>query len=87
MDGPTATLTLGETHRLFKLIAQLRSDGVTIVYITHKLDEVEQVTDEVVVMRDDRFVARAPTSELTRHQMVNLMVGIARATGTTAHAA
>lgn len=75
MDEPTATLTPAETERLFKLIAQLRADGVTIVYISHKLDEVERVTDEVIVMRDGRFVARAPTSDLTRHQMANLMVG------------
>ena len=75
MDEPTATLTPGETERLFRLIAQLRADGVTIVYISHKLDEVERVTDEVIVMRDGRFVARAPTSELSRHQMANLMVG------------
>jgi ribose transport system ATP-binding protein len=75
MDEPTATLTPGETERLFKLIAQLRADGVTIVYISHKLDEVERITDEVIVMRDGRFVTRAPTSELTRHQMANLMVG------------
>ncbi|HEY1230329.1 MAG TPA: sugar ABC transporter ATP-binding protein, partial [Ramlibacter sp.] len=47
----------------------------TIVYISHKLDEVERITDEVIVMRDGRFVARAPTRELTRHQMANLMVG------------
>jgi ribose transport system ATP-binding protein len=75
MDEPTATLTPGETERLFKLIAQLRADGVTIVYISHKLDEVEQVTDEVIVMRDGRFVARSPTPDVTRHQMANLMVG------------
>ncbi|WP_218509780.1 sugar ABC transporter ATP-binding protein [Variovorax sp. dw_308] len=75
MDEPTATLTPGETERLFKLIAQLRADGVTIVYISHKLDEVERVTDEVIVMRDGRFVARAPTADLTRQQMANLMVG------------
>ena len=75
MDEPTATLTPGETERLFKLIAQLRADGVTIVYISHKLDEVEQVTDEVIVMRDGRFVARSPTRDVTRHQMANLMVG------------
>ena len=75
MDEPTATLTPGETERLFKLIARLRADGVTIVYISHKLDEVERITDEVIVMRDGRFVARAPTQELTRHQMANLMVG------------
>ncbi|MDH6591633.1 ribose transport system ATP-binding protein [Variovorax sp. TBS-050B] len=75
MDEPTATLTPGETERLFKLIAQLRADGVTIVYISHKLDEVERVTDEVIVMRDGRFVARAPTAEVSRQQMANLMVG------------
>jgi len=75
MDEPTATLTPGETERLFTLIAQLKADGVTVVYISHKLDEIERITDEVVVMRDGRFVARERTSELTRHQMANLMVG------------
>ena len=75
MDEPTATLTPGETERLFALIAQLKADGVTVVYISHKLDEIERITDEVVVMRDGRFVARAATRELTRHQMANLMVG------------
>ena len=75
MDEPTATLTPGETERLFALIAQLKADGVTVVYISHKLDEIERVTDEVVVMRDGRFIAREPTRELTRRQMANLMVG------------
>jgi ribose transport system ATP-binding protein len=75
MDEPTATLTPGETERLFALIAQLRAEGVTILYISHKLDEVERVTDEVVVMRDGRFVAQRPTSSLTRQQMASLMVG------------
>ena len=75
MDEPTATLTPGETERLFKLIAQLRADGVTIVYISHKLDEVERVTDDVIVMRDGRFVTRALTADVTRQQMANLMVG------------
>jgi len=75
MDEPTATLTPGETERLFALIAQLKADGVTLVYISHKLDEVERVTDEIVVMRDGRFVTRAPTRDVTRQQMANLMVG------------
>jgi ribose transport system ATP-binding protein len=75
MDEPTATLTPGETERLFDLIAQLNADGVTILYISHKLDEVERITDEVIVMRDGRFVAREPTQNLTRQQMANLMVG------------
>ncbi|HEY4066094.1 MAG TPA: sugar ABC transporter ATP-binding protein [Burkholderiaceae bacterium] len=75
MDEPTATLTPGETERLFALIAQLKADGVTLIYISHKLDEVERVTDEIVVMRDGRFVAREATNKVTRQQMANLMVG------------
>lgn len=75
MDEPTATLTPTETERLFALIRRLRAQGVAIVYISHKLDEVERITDEIVVMRDGRFVARAPTASVTRQQMANLMVG------------
>jgi ribose transport system ATP-binding protein len=75
MDEPTATLTPTEVERLFGLIAQLKAQGVTIVYISHKLDEVERITDEVIVMRDGRFVARQPTASLTRRQMAQLMVG------------
>jgi ribose transport system ATP-binding protein len=75
MDEPTATLTPGETERLFGLMKQLKADGVTLIYISHKLDEVERVTDEVIVMRDGRFVARNATANLTRQQMANLMVG------------
>ena len=75
MDEPTATLTPGETEKLFALIAQLRGQGVTIVYISHKLDEVERVTDDVIVMRDGRFVAREATRDVTRQAMANLMVG------------
>jgi ribose transport system ATP-binding protein len=75
MDEPTATLTPGETERLFTLMAQLKADGVTLLNSSHKLDEVERVTDEVIVMRDGRFVAREATAKLTRHQMAQLMVG------------
>jgi len=75
MDEPTATLTPSETKRLFELMVQLKADGVTMVYISHKLDEVKQVTDEVIVMRDGRFVAREDTQNVTRQQMASLMVG------------
>lgn len=75
MDEPTASLTPTECEHLFGLIEQLRSEGVTIVYISHKLDEVERVTDEVIVMRDGHFVAKARTAETSRQQMANLMVG------------
>ena len=75
MDEPTATLTPGETARLFALIARLKAQGTTIIYISHKLDEVKQITDEVVVMRDGRFVSRGETASFSRQQMANLMVG------------
>jgi ribose transport system ATP-binding protein len=61
MDEPTATLTPGETERLFELMASLKALGTTIIYISHKLDEVERTTDEVIVMRDGKLVAREPT--------------------------
>ena len=75
MDEPTATLTPGETERLFALMAQLKSDGVTLVYISHKLDEVKRVTDRIVVLRDGLVVAQQDTDTLTRQQMASLMVG------------
>ncbi len=75
MDEPTATLTPSETERLFGLIAQLRDQGATVLYISHKLDEVERITDEVLVMRDGRLVAQRLTGDVSRHQMASLMVG------------
>ena len=75
MDEPTASLSAGETRKLFALMARLKSEGVTIIYISHKLDEMEANTDEVVVMRDGQFVTRALTADINRRQMANLMVG------------
>jgi ribose transport system ATP-binding protein len=75
MDEPTATLTPSEVARLFSLIERMRADGVTIVYISHKLDEVERITDEVIVMRDGTLVGRAETASLDRHAMATMMVG------------
>jgi ribose transport system ATP-binding protein len=75
MDEPTASLSTGETRKLFALMARLKLEGVTIVYISHKLDEMEAHTDEVVVMRDGKFVTRALTVDTDRRQMANLMVG------------
>ncbi|WKB53865.1 sugar ABC transporter ATP-binding protein [Eleftheria terrae] len=75
MDEPTATLTPSETERLFGLIDRLRREGRTVLYISHKLDEVERITDEVLVMRDGRFVTRVPTPALSRQEMARLMVG------------
>ncbi|CAN5786094.1 sugar ABC transporter ATP-binding protein [soil metagenome] len=75
MDEPTATLTPSETERLFELMLQLKAGGATIVYISHKLDEVERITDEVIVMRDGRLITREATAGLSRQKMAQLMVG------------
>ncbi|GBF04039.1 ABC transporter [Deinococcus aerius] len=75
MDEPTAALTPHETETLFGLMRRLRQEGVTIVYISHKLDEVKAISDRVTVLRDGRYVTTAPTSDLTQGQMANLMVG------------
>ncbi len=75
MDEPTATLTPAETERLFALMAQLKAEGTTVVFISHKLEEVERHTDDIIVMRDGRVVARQPTAGTSRQQMANLMVG------------
>jgi len=75
MDEPTATLTPDETQTLFKLIARLKAEGVTILYISHKLEEVKAISDAVTVLRDGRHVRTAPTQGLSQQEMANLMVG------------
>jgi ribose transport system ATP-binding protein len=75
MDEPTDVLTGRETEVLFKLIRRLTGQGVTVVYISHKLDEVKEIADRVSVLRDGKLVTTQPTSELTQEEMANLMVG------------
>lgn len=75
MDEPTATLTLRETDALLDLMTRLRDEGVTILYISHKLDEVKRVADRVTVLRDGRYVTSDFTANLSQGQMANLMVG------------
>ncbi|HEX2864011.1 MAG TPA: sugar ABC transporter ATP-binding protein [Deinococcales bacterium] len=75
MDEPTATLTPTEVDTLFALIGRLKAQGVTVLYISHKLGEVERISDTVTVLRDGRHVTTQPTSSLSQQQMANLMVG------------
>ncbi|CAM3745902.1 sugar ABC transporter ATP-binding protein [Deinococcus frigens] len=75
MDEPTATLTTRETDVLFALIRKLRGDGVTILYISHKLDEVGVLADRVTVLRDGAVVFSGPAAGKTPHDLANLMVG------------
>ncbi|GGO25435.1 ribose transport system ATP-binding protein [Deinococcus humi] len=75
MDEPTATLTVRETEVLFALIRRLRDDGVTVLYISHKLGEVVELADSVTVLRDGEVVFSGPAAGKTPHDLANLMVG------------
>ncbi|WP_297161172.1 sugar ABC transporter ATP-binding protein [Thermogemmatispora sp.] len=74
-DEPTATLTEQEIARLFTVIRQLTAQGVAVLYISHRLDEIFQIADRVTVMRDGRVVATLPRAELSEQKLVQLMVG------------
>jgi ribose transport system ATP-binding protein len=75
MDEPTATLTPRETDQLMAIIRQLRSDGVTVVFVSHHLDELFDVCDRVTVLRNGRHVATQPMARTTSDELVRLMVG------------
>ena len=75
MDEPTSAITEAEVEGLFRIIKSLKEQGCSIVYITHKMDEVFKITDEVTVFRDGMFIATAPTSELTHAILIEKMVG------------
>jgi ribose transport system ATP-binding protein len=75
MDEPTSSLTLSETTRLLELVRELGGQGVSIIYISHRLTEIDQCADRVVVLRDGKNAGELPRSEATHDQLVNLMVG------------
>ena len=75
MDEPTTMLTKYEIEILFRLVTKLRSEGMTILYISHKLKEVKHLCDRVVVLRDGELVHDGPTSEVTIVEMAQKMVG------------
>ena len=75
MDEPTSSLTESESELLFGIIRKLTAQGVAIIYISHKIEEVLDITDEVTVLRDGRFVGTWPTKELDMDSIVSKMVG------------
>jgi len=75
MDEPTSSLTQRETERLFAVIAELKRSGVAVVYISHRLLEVQEIADRVVVLRDGRNSGELAREEITHRRMVELMVG------------
>ena len=75
MDEPTSALTDREVDHLFKIIRTLKSQGKGIVYITHKMNELFEIADEVSVFRDGKFVGEHPAASVTRDDIIKLMVG------------
>ncbi|WP_438354867.1 sugar ABC transporter ATP-binding protein [Microbacterium sp. CJ88] len=75
MDEPTSSLEVREVETLFRVIAQLRSEGIAIVYVSHKMDEIFRVCDRVAVLRDGRLVHTGRLDELSRVELVALMLG------------
>jgi len=75
MDEPSSSLTNDEMEKLVKIIAGLKAKGIAIIYISHKLDEIFGFCDVVTVMRDGRVIDTKPVGELSRNQMIAMMVG------------
>jgi rhamnose transport system ATP-binding protein len=75
LDEPTASLTDADARRLFNVVAQLRADRVGLIYISHRLEELGDIADRVTVMRDGRTVETRAMSEVSRDELVRLMVG------------
>ena len=75
MDEPTSPLTLYETELLFKLVAKLKAKGVTIIYISHRMNELYQLTDRMTVIRDGTKIKTVNTNEISQDELIHMMVG------------
>jgi rhamnose transport system ATP-binding protein len=75
LDEPTASLTGHEVESLFRVIAKLRAEGVGIIYISHRLEEIAAIADRVTVLRDGQSIATRPLAEVDRAELIRLMVG------------
>lgn len=75
MDEPTSSLTLSETRRLLEIVNDLKAQGVSVIYISHRLDEVREIADRVVVLRDGCNAGMLGREEISHDRMVQMMVG------------
>lgn len=75
MDEPTSSLTGNEVEQLFSIIRELKSRGVSIIYISHKMEEILRISDDVTIMRDGRLIGTWPAAELTTDLIISRMVG------------
>ena len=75
LDEPTSSLTENEVEHLFRIMRQLTAEGVGIIYISHKMDEILRISNEVTIMRDGKWIATRGASDLTKEEIIRLMVG------------
>ena len=75
LDEPTSSLTAAEVEALFTIVNELRAKGVSIVYISHKMDEILRISDEVTIMRDGQYIGTWEAKELTTDMIITKMVG------------
>ena len=75
LDEPTTALTEPETEELFKIMKELKSKGIGMIYISHRMDEIKKVSDRVTVMRDGEYIGTVKTEEVTDEEIVKMMVG------------
>jgi ribose transport system ATP-binding protein len=75
LDEPTAALTTSEIDELFAIMRDLAKRGVGMIYISHRMDEIGQITDRVTVLRDGEYVGTRETADVTKHEIINMMVG------------
>ncbi|MEP0521878.1 MAG: sugar ABC transporter ATP-binding protein [Hyphomicrobiales bacterium] len=75
LDEPTSSITANEVARLFALVRELRNNGITLIFVSHKLEEVLEICDRVTVLRDGHHVGTKPIAELDRDDIVEMMIG------------
>ena len=75
LDEPTAALTLPEVEELFKIMGELKEKGIGMIYISHRMDEINRISDRVTVMRDGEYVGTVNTVDVTKDDIVKMMVG------------
>lgn len=75
MDEPTSSLSLSEVENLFDIVRDLKTQGISVVFISHKLDEMLEITDRIAVLRDGANAGELPTIEATKERLISLMVG------------
>lgn len=75
MDEPSASIAIAEVENMFRIIRKLKKDGVTIIYISHRIEEVFQISDRVSVMRDGHYVGTQNIEDVTKKDLISMMVG------------